>query len=227
MHKLWRFHTAIDVALWCKRSHFNHNSCRGDILTVQSPQVSVIRRLLVQQANRVAIRGAEEAKGKCFLTSAKFAIAFSEFVDLRLIRWEVVDDADYREHWCIGISDTEVLDLTRVQVDGTDGVLHHVNNYPANYIQMRQYPASRILSKCRHSPDCVRDGVLNISPMGMRLAMLRYDLANAGNASKYSILGNGIHELCRLICWMLLSKIVDRLETRQRLLCERLEKYQL
>jgi len=58
----------------------------------------------------------------------------------------------------------------------------------------------------------------------MRLAMLCYDLVNAENAPKYSILGNGIRELSRLICWILLSKLVDRLETRQRLLFERLDK---
>jgi hypothetical protein len=174
------------------------------------------------QANRVAIRSADDAKGKCFQTSARFAIAFSEFVDLRLIRWEVKGDADYCEHWCIGLSDTEVLDLTRVQVDGTKDVLHHIDDYPDNYRQMRQYPASTILSKDSYLQEGSLKGGLNISPVRMRLAMLRFDLVNAENTPKYSIFGNGMRELSRLICWMLMSKIVDRLETRQRLLIRRL-----
>ena len=184
-----------------------------------------MRSLLIQQANRVAVRNAEKAKGKCFLTSAKFAVAFSEFVDLRLIRWEVTEDADYCEHWCIGISDTEVLDLTRVQVDGTTDVLQHINDYPTNYKQVRQYPLSAIFSKRHFSGESLIGAAVNISPIGMRLAMLRYDLANAENFPKYSILGNGILDLSRFICWMLLSRVVDRLEARRKLLSARIDSH--
>ena len=181
--------------------------------------------LLIEQANRVAIRSAEEAKGTCFLTSAKFAIAFSEFIDLRLVRWEVTDDADYCEHWCIGISDTEVLDLTRVQVDGTTAVLHHIDNYPPNYTRMRRYPSSAIFSKGDFSAQGVIGAALKISPIGMRLAMLRYDLANAENPPKFSILVNGILDVSRFTCWILLSQVVVRLEARQKLLSARIDNH--
>jgi hypothetical protein len=196
----------------------------GPFFPVKCSHASIMRGLLVEAANHIAIRNMEDAMGKCFLSSVEFAIAFSKYAELRLIRWEVKDDVHYCEHWAVGISDSEVIDLTRVQVDGNTEVLHQISSYPANYTQMKQYPVSVVLQPGRASkdqPDTMRP---KWAPIKMRWTMLRYDLASTPLRLKRQVLGKGIIELTRFTCWLLANALLHRLEMRQKMLDNRLRR---
>jgi hypothetical protein len=96
-----------------------------------------------------------------------------------LVVWSVVRDAHFRDHWAVLVGPGLVIDLTRVQVDGSREIVHAMDSYPSNYRRPRTYPAALLLPTCELRPGAV-SGPL---PLGvhqvMRRLMLQHDLAHA------------------------------------------------
>ena len=182
------------------------------------------RRRLVDAANSVAIRSAGEAGGKCFVSTMEFALACSlaKAPDLQLVRWTVKGDPDFCEHWSLAISDKEVIDLTRVQVDGNTAVLHHIDSYPHNYRQMTRYPASAVLTAhpfTWHGTDeCARKR----AALAVRWAMFRHDLRTLPTMRA---VGRGLREYTQYLRYAITAKLLQNLEARRDMLRTRLERY--
>lgn len=66
-------------------------------------------------------------------------------IEVNLVVWSVANDASYADHWAVAMSDTKVIDLTRVQVDGRTAIKHNIQDYPKNFVKPRIYPASLLL----------------------------------------------------------------------------------
>lgn len=62
------------------------------------------------------------------------------------IRWRVLRDVNFLEHWALALDDGSVLDMTAVQVDGNPNPLRSVEGYPANYVRPRRYPIALVLA---------------------------------------------------------------------------------
>jgi hypothetical protein len=99
-----------------------------------------IRKTLIAAAEHQRIRSPDAAAGMCLTASVEFALAASKLVSLQLVRWRVVQDPAYCEHWALLLNEDEVLDLTHVQVDGDDWPVHALRTYPTHYRDPRLYP---------------------------------------------------------------------------------------
>ena len=184
------------------------------------------RTRLVQAADRVAIRPAEEAAGKCFLSTMEFIFTYAvaNSIELQVAKWKVFDDLDFCEHWAIVISKEEVIDLTRAQVDGNTNVLHRIDSYPYNYCQMKLYPASIVMRECQFAGGSLNAMSAMVS-IKTRWAMFRFDLANAPHYRKPAALAKGIPDILKFVWWVFSSGLVRRLESRQDLAVGRLNNF--
>ncbi len=99
---------------------------------------------LVSLAKRFQITRADEAAGHCLSLSLDFALVAKHLhdIDVDLVKWTVADDPAYVDHWAVVLHGDTVIDLTRVQVDGTTHLTAAMVDYPANFRTPRIYPAS-------------------------------------------------------------------------------------
>lgn len=106
----------------------------------QPPDSHHIRNTLIAAAQQRRISSPDAAAGMCLTASIEFALAARKLAPLQLVRWRVVKDPAYCEHWAICFTEGEVLDLTHVQVDGDARPVHALGTYPAHYRHPRLYP---------------------------------------------------------------------------------------
>jgi hypothetical protein len=108
------------------------------------PSASGKRLLRIAQALRA--RTPAQAKGFCYASTMEFSLAArQEGLHADVVVWSVRDDPDFLEHWAVLLGKDQVVDLTRQQVDGRNGVSFHVDDYPANFVRRRVYPAQLFL----------------------------------------------------------------------------------
>ena len=91
---------------------------------------------------------APESRGMCFqatLALGREARRLGLDHDVEFIRWRVLRDVDFLEHWALLIDGGRVLDMTAMQVDGDPQPLRHVADYPGNYVRPSRYPLSLVL----------------------------------------------------------------------------------
>lgn len=89
------------------------------------------------------------------------------------------DDLDYLEHWAVVTEGGRVLDLTAVQVDGDPRPSRRVDEYPANYVRPRLYPASVVLSAMSGDVLTPDHRYLRWQLWGLNLQLFRHDAAQA------------------------------------------------
>jgi hypothetical protein len=102
--------------------------------------------LIVRLAGRLRADTARLARGRCLALSLELCRqAQAQGIALRLVVWSVAGDPHYCDHWAVLLEDGSVLDLTRVQVDGSPRLIHELHAYPATYRRPRVYPAAGLL----------------------------------------------------------------------------------
>jgi hypothetical protein len=134
----------------------------------------------MRAATALRARNLTDATGRCLALSLDFCrVARRQGVPAELVVWSVVRDKHFRDHWAVLVGPGLVIDLTRVQVDGSREVVHPLDSYPSNYRRPRAYPAALLLPPCE-IPQGAPTGAL---PLGvhqvMRRLMLQHDLAQA------------------------------------------------
>jgi hypothetical protein len=148
-----------------------------------SPTVEIHRARILRMARRLRATDRQTAWGRCLEMSLQFAERAQAAVptELHLVRWRVLEDSDFCEHWAVWLDEDTVIDLTRVQVDGQHQVAGPVSDYPANYVAPRRYPARLLLVDHANATSSVRPGVLRSRYlMSLARRMLRHDLLAAG-----------------------------------------------
>jgi hypothetical protein len=109
---------------------------------------------LLQLADGFHIPDPREAYGRCFAATLGLAdLADQHGYALQLIRWQVLGDPDFCDHWAVLFKEKIVIDLTRVQVDGKTEVTHGLGTYPANYCRPRCYSPDVLLPNFRRLTD--------------------------------------------------------------------------
>lgn len=112
--------------------------------TTEKPRRSQAAFLKV--AKKLRADSLEEASGRCLYLSLEMAkVAQARRLEVDLVVWSVAGDPNFLDHWAVAISPNQVIDLTRVQVDGLTGLLYDIDDYPANFLRRRRYPASALL----------------------------------------------------------------------------------
>jgi hypothetical protein len=110
------------------------------------PVPGAVGKRLLRIAQALRARTPAQAKGFCYASTMEFSLAARhEGLHTDVVVWSVRDDPDFLEHWAVLLGKDQVVDLTRQQVDGRNGVSFHVDDYPANFVRRRAYPAQLFL----------------------------------------------------------------------------------
>jgi len=92
-------------------------------------------------ARKLRERDPRTAGGRCFGASLGFAgAAARKGIPVTLLRWTVLHDAHYSDHWAIRFNPQFAVDLTSVQFDAGGAILQRIDAYPPNYVAPRAYP---------------------------------------------------------------------------------------
>lgn len=104
------------------------------------------QRLLLRLAARHRLRSVVHARGRCFSVSLDLALdAHKRGLAVTLLRWRVVAQDDFVDHWAVRFDDAQALDLSSVQFDPAGRLLQPLGLYPEQFIDLREYPASLFL----------------------------------------------------------------------------------
>lgn len=83
----------------------------------------------------------DKACGCCFDASLSFALELSQKgQQLVLIRWRVLHDLKFADHWAIKLNENFSVDLTSIQFDTAGEVLQKIESYPQNFVSRMEYP---------------------------------------------------------------------------------------
>ena len=99
--------------------------------------------LSLEQFASERVRDAAGARGHCLDATVELGrealrLGFSQRV--AFVRWHVLDDPEFMEHWALALDDGRVIDPTAAQVDGDPRALRRMDEYPVNYVSPRHYP---------------------------------------------------------------------------------------
>lgn len=104
------------------------------------------QRLLLRLAARHRQRSLVQARGRCFSASLDLALdAHKRGLAVTLLRWRVVGQDDFVDHWAVRFDDKQALDLSSVQFDPAGRLLQPIGLYPTQFVDRREYPASLFL----------------------------------------------------------------------------------
>lgn len=122
----------------------------------------------------------ELAEGRCFTASALLAHELSSSgVAVDLVRWRVVGDPRFRDHWAIRLDDEHTLDLTSVQFSAHAPLVMRLQDYPENFRRPRSYPAMQLLAGIDQAA-ARQDGRLGFTAMaGVAVRIWRHDACRA------------------------------------------------
>ena len=99
--------------------------------------------VLLDYARQHHVRAEHFASGLCLdasLDLARQAHALGLGDQVAFVRWRVVGDARFRDHWALAIGGERVLDMTAVQIDGNAEPLRGLDSYTGALTSRRTYP---------------------------------------------------------------------------------------
>ncbi len=98
--------------------------------------------VMLRLAEKYKVQLASDATGRSLSKSLAFARSVkSRGFDVTLIRWTMLRDEKFSDHWAIKLDNEFALDLTSIQFDTEGAVLQRIKGYPANYVYPTQYPS--------------------------------------------------------------------------------------
>lgn len=165
-----------------------------------------------------------DAEGRCLALSLELAANARDQLglDLQLVKWRVQGDPKYLDHWAVMLSDSEVLDLTRVQVDGRTSLLAPLDGYPMNYVERRHYRASVVLGGTPRPPAASHGRIHPRLLWSCAHRMMKHDLRKAWQdrcgRSTVAALRYGLS----FTLWLSMREITLRMEQRAAQLSARL-----
>jgi hypothetical protein len=197
----------------------NHNEARLNAL----PPLATADQL-IELARKFQIRRIHEATGRCLSISLEFALAARARLgaEVMLVKWNVRDDPFYIDHWAVQLDEQNVLDLSRVQVDGSSALVCPVDGYPHNYQRRRTYPAALLLD------EYVSTGASGRPRLSTRFMWIcgtrlwRFDMAQAWRNASVRKAGTALTEFATFLSCFTLDASTRALEGRARRLLGRL-----
>lgn len=181
-------------------------------------------RRLISLAERLQLRTPEEAAGHCLSVSLDFALAAKQFygLDSQLIKWSVVGDRHYVDHWAVMLDDQRVLDMTHVQVDGRKTLVARVSSYPANFRDPRVYPAELLTGAYLESQEHGTGRFTSRFLWTCGVRLFRHDAKAAFEARDLGGLGVALRQGRQFLGLFLMGCLKRWLEGRARHLMSRL-----
>ena len=166
------------------------------------------------------------ASGRCLVLSLHLAerVQATLGIDVELVRWRVVGDPQFRDHWAVWLDAQTVLDLTRIQVDGQIRLAGPADAYPKHYVELRRYPAALLLSDLSSAVHNCPSGVLPCRHLrSFARRMLRHDLQQAWAAHEAASGLCALRSFLQFNLWLTLRDWRQALRERAHLLSQRLD----
>ena len=184
---------------------------------------SLVSARLIPLARPLQIKRARAASGRCLSASLDLALVARERLkfELELVCWDVHDDPKFSEHWAVWLGGDLVLDLTRVQVDGSRQLVGSTSDYPANFMHPRRYPAALLLPAYEvHGAAADRRLPTEFTRLRAR-ALLGFDLARAWREHDPAAAVAALGRALRFARWGAFDATRRLLDRRRRLLLDR------
>ena len=147
---------------------------------------SAEEEFILQVAKKMHESNCECSIGRCFGSSLAFASGLRQMgVQIVLIRWRVLRDKQFADHWAIRLNQDFAIDLTSIQFEMQGKVLQKIKSYPENFVNLREYPFQIFLEQ--YEREC-GGGANQFSAQSMlrfSLAMFNYDLVRASSERKW------------------------------------------
>ena len=192
---------------------------------MQSSVLSVAPQRLIALARPFQVKGAASAIGRCLSISLDVAVEAQRRrlgLDVKLVKWHVVNDPHFVDHWAVMLDDERVIDVTRAQVDGKNTLVCGINDYPANFKNRRVYPARLLTSvyqvSCPSSSVRLSDHFL--WRCGTRL--FAFDLAEALRARRLAMFAATLRIGATFLRCFLMASARHALDKRAKTLLGRL-----
>ena len=162
---------------------------------------------------------AEDAFGRCLSLSLELGVvALQERPDVQLVVWHVTNDCNFLDHWALLVGEREVIDVTRVQVDGRTDLLHDIADYPVNFRTPSRYPAAPLVAqyiKCEsHQGDRFSPGFI----WKFRGLIFRHDVGQALRGMHLRQAARAVGAFCKFAWVYSLGRLLEHMQTRQRTL---------
>ena len=156
---------------------------------------------LLQIAKPFHVTTYREAFGRCFAATLGIAdSARRHGIKVELVRWQVVGDRDFCDHWVVACDDGTVIDPTRVQVDGRTDLLQPIAGYPRQFRNLRRYPAELLLPLYAQLADAQEPHIPLRFMWRIGIALVRHDMRRARQAGEWRQWMRGMAELAR-VAW--------------------------
>ena len=142
---------------------------------------SAEEEFIILVAKKMREPNLECSSGRCFGASLAFASGMRQMgVRVTLIRWRVLLDKQFADHWAIRLNQDFAIDLTSIQFETQDKVLQKIKSYPANFVCPRVYPFEIFLDAYEGGRNKGGRDTNQFSAQTMQrfyVAMFNYDLA--------------------------------------------------
>jgi len=156
---------------------------------------------LLQVARPFHLTTRQEAFGRCFAAALGIAdSAYRRGIEVELVRWQVIGDRDFCDHWVLACGENTVIDPTRVQVDGKTDLLQTMTSYPRHYRNPRRYPAELLLPIFAELAGAEAQYIPLRFMWGSGIALVRHDMRRAWQARQWRMWLRGVREMAH-VAW--------------------------
>ncbi len=139
-------------------------------------QFSDEEEFILRIAKKMRESGGYDSRGRCFGASLAFASVLRHLgFQASLIRWKVLYDNQFADHWAVRLNHDFAIDLTSLQFEAQGEVLQKIKSYPANFVSLREYPFEIFLDQFEIGRDAHCFSVKSMH--SFYFAMFKYDLA--------------------------------------------------
>jgi len=189
-----------------------------------SPSHAIAYAKLIAAAKKMRAKTVEQAHGTCLTMSLEFCIIAQQHnIPVFLVMWPVRHDPSFSDHWAVCINNSDVIDLTRIQIDPKPSadVIFKIESYPHNFSVPRFYLTKPLVDEYLSFKSSHLGKLPPILIKNLRNLMLQQDLSNANHFKNFSGIWSALWSYLKFRVSFGLSQFHDKLQKRHDELTKR------
>ena len=131
--------------------------------------------------------------------------------------WPIKNEPVFCDHWAVRINKTQVIDLTRIQVDNTPStdVVFNIDDYPSNFLAPRFYTTKPLLDEYYRFKITDSEKLQPELIKNLRTLMLKQDLHNLNHFKNFSGITSVLISYFKFRIYFYLSQVEEKLHRRR------------
>ncbi len=173
---------------------------------------------LIAAAKKMRATSMKQAHGACLTMSLEFCLLAQQHgLTVYLVMWRVKDDPHFSDHWAVQVNPTQVVDLTRIQINPKPSteVVFDVLDYPDNFSAPHFYLTAPLLNEYLSFKDVKTDKLPPVLIKNLRTIMLRQDFYHANHFENFSGFIPAIFAYLKFRVTFAVTQFEDRLQKRR------------